>query len=109
VSAVNEVSMFDTTSNQIDSDVSEGGIAVSSKDWEMLEIVRAAQIQTIWTSDKQSMIEANVTLAREAASQGATIVCFQELFYGPYFCQVRDPEYFSYTEAVLGGPTTELM
>ena len=82
---------------------------MSNQDKEMPEIVRAALIQTKWTGDKQSMIEANVALAREAASQGAKIVCFQELFYGPYFCQVQDPEYFSYTEAVPGGPTTELM
>jgi N-carbamoylputrescine amidase len=73
------------------------------------EIVRAALVQTKWTGDKESMIKANVALAREAASQGAKIVCFQELFYGPYFCQVQDSEYFSYTEAVPGGPTTELM
>jgi N-carbamoylputrescine amidase len=74
-----------------------------------LEIVRAALVQTKWTGDKESMIKTNVALAREAASQGAKVLCFQELFYGPYFCQVQDPEYFSYTEAVPGGPTTELM
>jgi N-carbamoylputrescine amidase len=54
------------------------------------------------------MIKANVALAREAAEQGAQVVCFQELFYGPYFCQVQDPEYFSYTESIPG-PTSELM
>src|ERR1035438_5040216 len=72
------------------------------------EIVRAALVQTKWTGDKASMIEANVALARQAASQGAQVLCFQELFYGPYFCQVQDPEYFSYTESIPG-PTTELM
>jgi beta-ureidopropionase len=36
------------------------------------------------------------------------VLCFQELFYGPYFCQVQDPEYFAYTESIPG-PTTELM
>ena len=71
-------------------------------------VVRAALVQTKWTGDKQSMIEANVALARKAASQGAQILCFQELFYGPYFCQVQDPAYFSYTEPVPG-PTTEVM
>jgi N-carbamoylputrescine amidase len=75
----------------------------------MSEIVRAALVQSIWTGDKQSMIEANVELAREAAAQGAQVLCFQELFYGPYFCQVQDSQYFSFTEAVPGGPTTELM
>ncbi len=75
----------------------------------MSEIVRAALVQSSWTGDKKSMIEANVELAREAAAQGAQVLCFQELFYGPYFCQVQDSQYFSYTEAVPGGPTTELM
>ncbi len=75
----------------------------------MSEIVRAALVQSSWTGDKQSMIEANVELAREAAAQGAQALCFQELFYGPYFCQVQDSKYFSFTEAVPGGPTTELM
>jgi beta-ureidopropionase len=75
----------------------------------MSEIVRAALVQSSWTGDKQSMIDANVELAREAAAQGAQALCFQELFYGPYFCQVQDSQYFSFTEAVPGGPTTELM
>ncbi len=75
----------------------------------MSEIVRAALVQSSWTGDKKSMIEANVELARDAAAQGAQVLCFQELFYGPYFCQVQDSQYFSYTEAVPGGPTTELM
>ncbi|MGD1014720.1 MAG: nitrilase-related carbon-nitrogen hydrolase [Acidimicrobiales bacterium] len=72
------------------------------------EIVRAALVQTKWTGDKQSMIEANVALARQAALEGAQVLCFQELFYGPYFCQVQDPQYFAYTETVPG-PTTEVM
>ena len=72
------------------------------------EIVRAALVQTKWTGDKQSMIDANVALARRAALEGAQVLCFQELFYGPYFCQVQDPQYFAYTETVPG-PTTEVM
>jgi len=72
------------------------------------EIVRAALVQTKWAGDKESMIAANVALAREAARQGAQVLCFQELFYGPYFCQVQDPEFSSYTETIPG-PTTELM
>jgi beta-ureidopropionase len=75
----------------------------------MTEILRAAVVQSRWTGDKGSMIEASVELAREAAVQGAKVLCFQELFYGPYFCQVQDPAYFSFAEPVPGGPTTELM
>ena len=72
------------------------------------EVVRAALVQTKWTGDKASMIESNVALARKAAGEGAQVLCFQELFYGPYFCQVQDPEYYSYTESIPG-PTTDLM
>ena len=55
------------------------------------------------------MIEKHEKYAREAAKQGAKVMCFQELFYGPYFCQVQDPEYFSYTEHIPDGPTTKRM
>ncbi len=72
------------------------------------DIVRAALVQSKWTGDKESMIKANVALARRAAEESAQVLCFQELFYGPYFCQVQDPEYFAYTESIPG-PTTDLM
>ena len=44
---------------------------------------------------------------REAASRGAQIICLQELFRTPYFCQREDPAIFDFAEAVPG-PTTEL-
>jgi beta-ureidopropionase len=75
----------------------------------MANVVRAAIVQTEWTGDKQSMIEKNVAYARQAAEQGAQVMCFQELFYGPYFCQVQENEYFDYTELIPDGPTTKLM
>ncbi len=36
------------------------------------------------------MIDKHEEAAREAAADGAQVMCFQELFYGPYFCQVQD-------------------
>jgi beta-ureidopropionase len=68
--------------------------------------VRAALVQATWTGDKESMIKAHEVYARDAAAQGARVVCFQELFYGPYFCQVQDAEWYSYAESVPG-PTIE--
>jgi len=53
------------------------------------------------------MIDKHEEAAREAASDGAQIICFQELFYGPYFCQVQDTAYYDYTEAIPDGPTTQ--
>jgi beta-ureidopropionase len=69
-------------------------------------VVRAALVQTTWTGDKESMIKAHEAYAREAAAQGAKVICFQELFYGPYFCQVQDAAYYAYAESVPG-PTVE--
>lgn len=72
----------------------------------MGEVVRAALFQTQWTGDKESMIKVHEEAARSAAAQGAKVMCFQELFYGPYFCQVQDPAYYEYAESVPG-PTVE--
>lgn len=75
----------------------------------MTRIVRGALVQAAWTGDKESMIAKHVDYARKAAAEGAQVMCFQELFYGPYFCQVQDRAYYSYTEAIPDGPTTRLM
>ena len=72
----------------------------------MTDVVRAALVQTTWTGDKESMIKAHEDYARDAAAQGAKVICFQELFYGPYFCQVQEAEYYEYAESIPG-PTTE--
>ncbi len=49
----------------------------------MADVVRAALVQQKWTGDKDSM--------------------------GPYFCQVQEPEWYTWAEAVPDGPTVRLM
>lgn len=73
----------------------------------MSKIIRAALLQTSWTGSKESMIDEHERQMREAATQGAQVICFQELFYGPYFCQVQDTRYYEYAEAIPEGPTTQ--
>ena len=73
----------------------------------MARTVTSAIVQVAWTGDKESMIELHEKYVAEAASAGARVMCFQELFYGPYFCQVQDTEFYSYAEAVPDGPTTK--
>ena len=70
-----------------------------------MTIVRAALVQTKWTGDKESMIKVHEQYARDAAAQGAQVICFQELFYGPYFCQVQDAKFYEYAEAIPGETT----
>jgi beta-ureidopropionase len=71
--------------------------------------IRAALVQQKWTGDKDSMIKNAVSSLRDAADQGAQVACLQELFYGPYFCQVQDPQWYGWTEQVPDGPTVRLM
>jgi beta-ureidopropionase len=72
----------------------------------MAEVVRAALVQAAWTGDQESMTKAHEDYARQAAAAGAQVICFQELFYGPYFCQLQDPKFYEYAESVPG-PTVE--
>jgi N-carbamoylputrescine amidase len=73
----------------------------------MSTTVRAALLQTDWAGTQEAMIDKHEEAAREAAADGAQVMCFQELFYGPYFCQVQDPQFYSYTEPIPDGPTTK--
>jgi beta-ureidopropionase len=73
----------------------------------MPRTVKAALLQTDWAGDKESMIDKHEAAARDAATEGAEIICFQELFYGPYFCQVQDTKFYDYTEQIPDGPTTQ--
>jgi beta-ureidopropionase len=75
----------------------------------MPRIVRGALLQATWAGDKESMIQKHEGYAHEAAKQGAQVMLFQELFYGPYFCQVQEKQYYSYTELIPDGPTTKRM
>ncbi len=71
--------------------------------------VKAALVQATWTGDKDSMVAKHVRYIEEAARAGVQVMCLQELFYGPYFCQVQDAKHYAYTERIPDGPTTKLM
>ena len=75
----------------------------------MANIIRSALVQTAWTGDKDSMVDKNVEYAKQAAEDGARIMCFQELFNAPYFCQVEENEHLGTAEAVPDGPTMQRM
>lgn len=64
--------------------------------------VRAAISQTTWTGDKASMLDRHEQFARDAAAQGAQVISFQELFYGPYFGITQEQKYYAYAEPVDG-------
>ena len=65
-------------------------------------IVRTAITQATWTGDEESMIQKHEGFVRTAAAQGVQVICFQELFHGPYFGIVQDAKYYDYAQPVPG-------
>ncbi len=64
-----------------------------------------ALIQTGCRGSAAENLAAHLDLAERAASLGADVICLQELFLGPYFCQQEDARLFDLAESVPG-PTT---
>ncbi len=62
-------------------------------------------VQAAATADRGANVAKAVEKIREAARRGATIVCLEELFASPYFCQVEDAALFDLAEPIPG-PTT---
>jgi N-carbamoylputrescine amidase len=61
-------------------------------------------VQHACSEDKAENVATALAGLAEAAERGAKLVCLQELFASPYFCQVDDPGFFDWAEA-LDGPT----
>lgn len=70
--------------------------------------VKIGLIQMSCTDDRQENLDKAMAEARKLADQGAQIICFQELFTGPYFCQEEEYGPFDRAEAIPG-PTTETL
>jgi N-carbamoylputrescine amidase len=75
----------------------------------MAQIVRSALVQAAWTGDYESMLDTNIRYAQQAADDGAKVLCFQEIFTGPYFCNVQDPSFYDLAEPIPDGPTVTAM
>lgn len=45
----------------------------------------------------------------EAGKQGVQMLCFQEIFTGPYFCPSQDTKWYDLAEPIPDGPTTRMM
>jgi len=67
---------------------------------------RLGLVQMSCSTSPSENLEKAVASVRDAARQGAQIVCLQELFGTQYFCQREDPALFDLAEAIPG-PTTD--
>jgi N-carbamoylputrescine amidase len=65
-------------------------------------------IQECATSDVGANVQRQIARVREAHSEGAQIICLQELFNSTYFCKRQDASRFDLAEPIPG-PMTERM
>jgi N-carbamoylputrescine amidase len=70
------------------------------------KIVTVGLVQRATVPDKSENLKRALEGVREAAGRGARVVCLQELFASPYFCQVEDAALFDLAEPIPG-PTTQ--
>lgn len=70
--------------------------------------VKVGLVQMSCTADVNDNLVKAIAKTREAAAQGAQIVCLQELFKSLYFCDVEDHANFGLGEAIPG-PTTDVL
>ncbi|MDJ0523492.1 MAG: carbon-nitrogen hydrolase [Planctomycetota bacterium] len=72
------------------------------------DLLRLGLVQTHAQADATANLDHTRALIRRAAEEGAQVVCTQELFLTPYFCQVESDEHFRLAEPIPGPTTTRL-
>ena len=65
-------------------------------------LVKAALIQFQGNTDKKKNIEKAKRYVKQAAADGAKVVCLQELFNTTYFCYEEDPKNYDLAEPIPG-------
>jgi beta-ureidopropionase len=70
--------------------------------------VKIAGVQFVGHVDREVNVTTAIRLVRQAAGQGARIVCLPELFSTMYFCVETRREYFDWAEPIPG-PTIDRM
>jgi N-carbamoylputrescine amidase len=69
---------------------------------------KIALIQMRCDAEREKNFERALDFVREAAGQGAGIVCLPELFQSQYFCQTEDHANFELAEEIPGPSTSKL-
>jgi len=83
----------------------------------MSQIIKAGIIQlankipteSTCQEHRHAMIEAHLRFIDKAGQAGCQMLCFQEIFTGPYFCPSQDKKWYGLAEQIPNGPTTQLM
>jgi N-carbamoylputrescine amidase len=72
------------------------------------KILRVGMVQMACVEDTEANMKTAEEGIRKAAGQGAQVICLQELFQTPYFCQTEDHAHFKRAEEIPS-PSTQAM
>ena len=70
--------------------------------------IQFALIQLACSNDPVENFQKTEKAIRESASQGAQVICLQELFQSTYFCFEENQTFFKLAEAIPGKTTNRL-
>lgn len=71
-------------------------------------VVKVGLVQMRCVADPAKNMAHAIAMVRQAAAQGAQVVCLPELFRSLYFCQTHDIELFNLAEPIPG-PSTDAL
>ncbi|HYM61069.1 MAG TPA: nitrilase-related carbon-nitrogen hydrolase [Thermoanaerobaculia bacterium] len=83
----------------------------------MPKIVKCGLIQTTHACStdesidkiRDANVEKSLRYVEQAGREGVQILCFQEIFTGPYFCAEQSTRWYEAVERIPDGPTTKIM
>ncbi len=75
----------------------------------VIQLANRAPAEASCEDHRKAMINAHIPYIEEAGKQGVQMLCFQEIFTGPYFCPSQDTKWYDLAESIPDGPTTKLM
>jgi N-carbamoylputrescine amidase len=71
-------------------------------------MLKLGLVQMQCSIDPPENVDKAESMIRAAASEGANIICLQEIFNTIYFCQIEDHKYFELAEEIPGPTTNRL-
>mgnify|MGYP003117178471 CR=1 FL=1 len=69
--------------------------------------VAVGLVQNRAVAEPEANLQKTISSVRKAAAKGAQIICLQELFLTPYFCQTEELKTFDLAESIPG-PSSEI-
>jgi len=75
----------------------------------LIQVASKVPTEASCEEHRKGMIEAHLQYIEQAGKAGVKMLCFQEIFTGPYFCPSQDKKWYGLAEKIPEGPTTQLM